>query len=126
MDTVFKVKLCFFPKSCDVLEILLLANFFLTLSSIPSLLSAVVKTMYFLELFTPCCQFYKKVLFSEQLIEAIQGVDKIMGQLMDGLKMLNLTKCINIIVVADHGKKHIATLRQCSIMLLKQNKEIDK
>ncbi|KAF4081620.1 hypothetical protein AMELA_G00163300 [Ameiurus melas] len=37
------------------------------------------------------------------LISAIQGVDKVIGQLMNGLKQLNLHECINIIIVADHG-----------------------
>ncbi|XP_062856450.1 venom phosphodiesterase 1 [Trichomycterus rosablanca] len=37
------------------------------------------------------------------LINAIQGVDKVIGQLMNGLKQLNLHECVNIIVVADHG-----------------------
>lgn len=38
-----------------------------------------------------------------QLILAIQDVDRIMGQLMDGLKQLGLHRCLNIIVLADHG-----------------------
>ncbi|MBN3306092.1 ENPP3 phosphodiesterase, partial [Amia calva] len=37
------------------------------------------------------------------VIEALQGVDKIMGQLMNGLKQLNLHQCVNIIIAADHG-----------------------
>ncbi|XP_053339457.1 venom phosphodiesterase 1 [Clarias gariepinus] len=37
------------------------------------------------------------------LISAIQGVDKVIGELMNGLKLLNLHECINIIIVADHG-----------------------
>ncbi|GLD59507.1 venom phosphodiesterase 1-like isoform X1 [Lates japonicus] len=37
------------------------------------------------------------------LIEAIQGVDKIIGQLMNGLKQTGLHRCLNIIIVADHG-----------------------
>ncbi|XP_054461497.1 venom phosphodiesterase 1 [Anoplopoma fimbria] len=37
------------------------------------------------------------------LIEALQGVDKIVGQLMNGLKQIGLHRCLNIIVVADHG-----------------------
>lgn len=52
-----------------------------------------------------------------QLITAIQGVDKIIGQLMDGLKMLKMTQCINIIIVADHGKKC------CGLKLLNQSKQ---
>ncbi|XP_056256020.1 ectonucleotide pyrophosphatase/phosphodiesterase family member 3 isoform X3 [Seriola aureovittata] len=37
------------------------------------------------------------------LIEALQGVDKIIGQLMNGLKQIGLHRCLNIIIVADHG-----------------------
>ncbi|XP_045914145.1 venom phosphodiesterase 1 [Micropterus dolomieu] len=37
------------------------------------------------------------------LIEAIQGVDRIIGQLMNGLKQIGLHRCLNIIIVADHG-----------------------
>ncbi|XP_031442088.1 venom phosphodiesterase 1 [Clupea harengus] len=46
------------------------------------------------------------------LITAIQGVDKIIGQLMDGLKMLKMTQCINIIIVADHGMEDISCDRK--------------
>uniref|UniRef100_A0A8C9UXQ6 SMB domain-containing protein n=1 Tax=Scleropages formosus TaxID=113540 RepID=A0A8C9UXQ6_SCLFO len=37
------------------------------------------------------------------VIEAIQGVDRIIGQLMNGLKQMDLHQCVNIIIVADHG-----------------------
>ncbi|KAM9737839.1 venom phosphodiesterase CdcPDE [Menidia menidia] len=37
------------------------------------------------------------------LISSIQGVDKIMGQLMNGLKQIGLHRCLNIIILADHG-----------------------
>lgn len=33
----------------------------------------------------------------------MQGVDRIMGHLMNGLKQINLHRCLNIIVLADHG-----------------------
>lgn len=39
-----------------------------------------------------------------QLISAIQGVDKVIGQLMNGLKQLDLHECVNIVIVADHGE----------------------
>lgn len=38
-----------------------------------------------------------------QLKEALVGVDRIMGQLMNGLKQINLHRCVNIIILADHG-----------------------
>ncbi|KAM3596265.1 uncharacterized protein V6R79_011332 [Siganus canaliculatus] len=37
------------------------------------------------------------------VVEALQGVNKIMSQLMNGLKQLDLHRCVNVIVVADHG-----------------------
>ncbi|KAM7373676.1 hypothetical protein PAMP_008511 [Pampus punctatissimus] len=37
------------------------------------------------------------------VIEALQGVDRIMGQLMNGLKQIGLHRCLNVIIVADHG-----------------------
>lgn len=39
-----------------------------------------------------------------QLILAVQDVDRIMGQLMDGLKQIGFHRCLNIIVLADHGE----------------------
>lgn len=30
-------------------------------------------------------------------------MDRIMGQLMNGLKQINLHRCLNIIILADHG-----------------------
>uniref|UniRef100_UPI003AAC8A05 ectonucleotide pyrophosphatase/phosphodiesterase family member 1 n=1 Tax=Centroberyx gerrardi TaxID=166262 RepID=UPI003AAC8A05 len=40
---------------------------------------------------------------SSQVIEALLKVDKIMGMLMDGLKRRNLHRCVNMIVLSDHG-----------------------
>uniref|UniRef100_A0A8C1VDN0 SMB domain-containing protein n=1 Tax=Cyprinus carpio TaxID=7962 RepID=A0A8C1VDN0_CYPCA len=44
------------------------------------------------------------------LILALQGVDRVIGQLMNGLKQLNLHQCVNIIIVADHGNTHTHTI----------------
>ncbi|XP_030644785.1 venom phosphodiesterase 1 [Chanos chanos] len=46
------------------------------------------------------------------LIAALQGVDKIIGQLMNGLKQLNLHQCVNIIIVADHGMEETSCGRK--------------
>ncbi|KAL1254850.1 hypothetical protein QQF64_012911 [Cirrhinus molitorella] len=46
------------------------------------------------------------------LILALQGVDKIIGQLMNGLKQLNLHQCVNIIIVADHGMEETSCDRK--------------
>ncbi|XP_067840634.1 ectonucleotide pyrophosphatase/phosphodiesterase family member 3-like [Heptranchias perlo] len=40
---------------------------------------------------------------SAGVIEALQSIDQIIGMLMDGLKQKNLHKCVNLIIVADHG-----------------------
>lgn len=52
---------------------------------------------------TECCLCFSCF---PQVIEAIQGVDKIIGQLMNGLKQIGLHQCLNIIIVADHGETH--------------------
>ncbi|XP_040909967.1 venom phosphodiesterase 1 [Toxotes jaculatrix] len=46
------------------------------------------------------------------LIEAIQGVDEIIGQLMNGLKQIGLHRCLNIIIVADHGMEETSCDRK--------------
>ncbi|KAK7907313.1 hypothetical protein WMY93_015925 [Mugilogobius chulae] len=40
---------------------------------------------------------------SKEVIEALENVDRIIGMLMDGLKERNLHKCVNLIIVSDHG-----------------------
>lgn len=37
------------------------------------------------------------------MLHPLREIDKILGQLMDGLKQLNLHRCVNIIFVGDHG-----------------------
>ncbi|KAM6967948.1 autotaxin [Aplochiton taeniatus] len=40
---------------------------------------------------------------SSELNRALREVDKVVGQLMDGLKQMKLHRCVNIIMVGDHG-----------------------
>ncbi|XP_076024091.1 ectonucleotide pyrophosphatase/phosphodiesterase family member 1 [Genypterus blacodes] len=40
---------------------------------------------------------------SSRVIQALQNVDNILGMMMDGLKERNLTRCVNMIVLSDHG-----------------------
>uniref|UniRef100_A0A8D0L4Z9 Ectonucleotide pyrophosphatase/phosphodiesterase 1 n=1 Tax=Sphenodon punctatus TaxID=8508 RepID=A0A8D0L4Z9_SPHPU len=40
---------------------------------------------------------------SSEVIRALERVDKVVGMLMDGLKQMNLHKCLNIILLSDHG-----------------------
>ncbi|XP_067881145.1 ectonucleotide pyrophosphatase/phosphodiesterase family member 3-like isoform X2 [Heterodontus francisci] len=37
------------------------------------------------------------------VVEALQSIDQIVGMLMDGLKQKNLHKCVNLVIIADHG-----------------------
>lgn len=46
------------------------------------------------------------------LIAALQGVDLILDQLMNGLQMLRLHRCLNIVIVADHGMEEISCERK--------------
>ncbi|XP_051991794.1 ectonucleotide pyrophosphatase/phosphodiesterase family member 3 isoform X1 [Xyrauchen texanus] len=46
------------------------------------------------------------------LITGLQGVDRVIGQLMNGLKQLNLHQCVNIIIVADHGMEETSCDRK--------------
>ncbi|XP_061461647.1 ectonucleotide pyrophosphatase/phosphodiesterase family member 2 isoform X3 [Rhineura floridana] len=41
--------------------------------------------------------------FGPEMVHSLREIDKILGQLMDGLKQLNLHRCVNIIFVGDHG-----------------------
>nr|XP_023506867.1 ectonucleotide pyrophosphatase/phosphodiesterase family member 1 isoform X1 [Equus caballus] len=40
---------------------------------------------------------------SSEVIRALQRVDNMVGMLMDGLKGLNLHRCLNLILISDHG-----------------------
>ncbi|XP_069582110.1 ectonucleotide pyrophosphatase/phosphodiesterase family member 1 isoform X1 [Ranitomeya imitator] len=40
---------------------------------------------------------------SSAVIKALMNVDRIVGMLMDGLKQMNLDKCVNLLLLSDHG-----------------------
>ncbi|KAG2464970.1 ectonucleotide pyrophosphatase/phosphodiesterase family member 2 [Polypterus senegalus] len=40
---------------------------------------------------------------SSELINPLKAIDRVIGQLMDGLKQLKLHRCVNVILVGDHG-----------------------
>ncbi|XP_077362346.1 venom phosphodiesterase CdcPDE isoform X2 [Festucalex cinctus] len=44
--------------------------------------------------------------------QSIKGVDKMMGQLMNGLKQAGLHRCVNLLVVADHGMEESSCERK--------------
>ncbi|KAL0962325.1 hypothetical protein UPYG_G00338650 [Umbra pygmaea] len=41
--------------------------------------------------------------FSNELDNPLREIDNVIGQLMNGLKQRNLHRCVNVIVVGDHG-----------------------
>uniref|UniRef100_A0A8C7KF26 Ectonucleotide pyrophosphatase/phosphodiesterase 2 n=1 Tax=Oncorhynchus kisutch TaxID=8019 RepID=A0A8C7KF26_ONCKI len=41
--------------------------------------------------------------FSNELDNPLREIDNVIGQLMNGLKQMNLHRCVNVIVVGDHG-----------------------
>ncbi|KAM6973004.1 autotaxin [Aplochiton taeniatus] len=41
--------------------------------------------------------------FSSELDNPLKEIDNIIGQLMNGLKQMNLHRCVNVIIVGDHG-----------------------
>uniref|UniRef100_UPI00398E66A6 autotaxin isoform X1 n=1 Tax=Pristiophorus japonicus TaxID=55135 RepID=UPI00398E66A6 len=41
--------------------------------------------------------------FSSEVTDALRTTDRIVGQLMDGLKQMRLHRCVNIIFLGDHG-----------------------
>nr|XP_061787336.1 venom phosphodiesterase-like [Nerophis lumbriciformis] len=46
------------------------------------------------------------------VVGALMAVDKIVGQLMNGLKQLDLHGCVNIIILADHGMEETSCDRK--------------
>lgn len=57
----------------------------------------IVKVRYLSFLFVP-------VHLGPQLDNPLREIDNVIGQLMNGLKQMNLHRCVNVIVVGDHGK----------------------
>ncbi|KAL0963371.1 hypothetical protein UPYG_G00305490 [Umbra pygmaea] len=52
---------------------------------------------------------------STELNGALKVIDKIIGQLMDGLKQMKLHRCVNIILVGDHGMEEAHSERTESL-----------
>ena len=38
-----------------------------------------------------------------QISVALKDLDKVVGHLMEGLKQMKLHRCVNVILVGDHG-----------------------
>ena len=53
-----------------------------------------------------CCIYVFILVFFSclQLDNPLREIDNIIGQLMNGLKQMNLHRCVNVIIVGDHGK----------------------
>ncbi|XP_026993795.2 ectonucleotide pyrophosphatase/phosphodiesterase family member 1 [Tachysurus fulvidraco] len=48
---------------------------------------------------------------SNEVFHALSKVDRIMGMLMDGLKQQNLHKCVNLVLLSDHGMEEASCER---------------
>ncbi|XP_077077187.1 ectonucleotide pyrophosphatase/phosphodiesterase family member 1 [Siphateles boraxobius] len=57
-------------------------------------------TLYFEE---PDAAGHRYGPMSSQVIEALLNVDRLIGMLMEGLKERQLDKCVNLVLVSDHG-----------------------
>uniref|UniRef100_A0A673GKD0 Ectonucleotide pyrophosphatase/phosphodiesterase family member 1-like n=1 Tax=Sinocyclocheilus rhinocerous TaxID=307959 RepID=A0A673GKD0_9TELE len=57
-------------------------------------------TLYFEE---PDSAGHRHGPMSSQVIEALLNVDRLLGMLMDGLKERQLHRCVNLVLVSDHG-----------------------
>lgn len=56
------------------------------------------------------CWALRRCCFLLQLDSALKDIDKVIGQLMNGLKQMKLHRCVNIILVGDHGTTFIPGL----------------
>ncbi|XP_072265018.1 ectonucleotide pyrophosphatase/phosphodiesterase family member 1-like [Pyxicephalus adspersus] len=62
---------------------------------------------YTLYLEEPDSSGHKHGPLSSAVIKALMNVDNIVGMLMDGLKQLQLDKCVNLLLVSDHGMEEM-------------------
>ncbi|XP_055005232.1 ectonucleotide pyrophosphatase/phosphodiesterase family member 1 isoform X2 [Boleophthalmus pectinirostris] len=60
---------------------------------------------------------------SKEVVEALENVDRILGMLMDGLKEKNLHKCVNLIVISDHGMEEASCDKAAFISSFVNNTE---
>ncbi|XP_072296626.1 ectonucleotide pyrophosphatase/phosphodiesterase family member 1 [Eucyclogobius newberryi] len=60
---------------------------------------------------------------SKEVVEALENVDRIIGMLMDGLKERNLHKCVNLMVVSDHGMEEASCDKAMFVSSLVNNTE---
>ncbi|XP_038600978.1 ectonucleotide pyrophosphatase/phosphodiesterase family member 2 isoform X1 [Tachyglossus aculeatus] len=49
--------------------------------------------------------------FGPEMTNPLREIDKMVGQLMDGLKQLKLHRCVNVIFVGDHGMEDVTCER---------------
>lgn len=56
-----------------------------------------------------------------QLNNPLRLIDRIVGQLMDGLKQMKLHRCVNIILVGDHGMMDAHANTNTYFLMLKEH-----
>uniref|UniRef100_A0A8C9R878 Ectonucleotide pyrophosphatase/phosphodiesterase 1 n=1 Tax=Scleropages formosus TaxID=113540 RepID=A0A8C9R878_SCLFO len=60
---------------------------------------------------------------SSQVVNALKRVDSQIGLLMDGLKERNLDKCVNLVLVSDHGMEEASCEKSVFISQLQKHVE---
>uniref|UniRef100_H2ZYC3 Ectonucleotide pyrophosphatase/phosphodiesterase 1 n=1 Tax=Latimeria chalumnae TaxID=7897 RepID=H2ZYC3_LATCH len=90
---LLKIEKCIYPRDCYLIRF----------SKWYKLRVGERPCFYKVHLQDPISDRHSSLLFSSRIIKALQVVDKIVEMLMDGLKQMNLLKCVNLIVLSDHG-----------------------
>lgn len=100
--------------SVDYINIYKILNLYSTDSS--NVMSYVVKVfLFFKHKKYLCCNFVF------QVVEALLKVDEIMRLIMDGLKQRKLHKCVNLVLLSDHGNYIVMTMPFYSFFFFFQN-----
>uniref|UniRef100_A0A8C8M352 Ectonucleotide pyrophosphatase/phosphodiesterase 1 n=1 Tax=Oncorhynchus tshawytscha TaxID=74940 RepID=A0A8C8M352_ONCTS len=58
---------------------------------------------------------------SSQVIEALLNVDRLLGLLMDGLKQKNLHRCVNLVLLSDHGMEEASCKKAAFVSSYQDN-----
>uniref|UniRef100_A0A4W6EU68 Ectonucleotide pyrophosphatase/phosphodiesterase 1 n=1 Tax=Lates calcarifer TaxID=8187 RepID=A0A4W6EU68_LATCA len=58
---------------------------------------------------------------SSQVVSALQGVDRTLGMLMDGLIERNLHNCVNLIIISDHGMEEASCEKAAFVSTYQEN-----
>ncbi|KAI1897715.1 hypothetical protein AGOR_G00086130 [Albula goreensis] len=75
-------------------------------------------TMYFEE---PDSSGHRYGPMSNEVLQALGRVDKIMGMLMNALKQRNLHRCVNLVILSDHGMEEATCQKAAYVSTYQDN-----